>query len=101
MKYFVSDIDSDMGILQLSEDRVVINSDGSLEYIQDGTKNKITISSDRWSTDWDKVVFISYSEFNNKISKQEQTISSLKKERKKLIAASPKLQRLTKQMKLF
>jgi len=99
VKYFVSDIDSDMGILQLSEDRVVINSDGSLEYIKEGTK--ITISSDRWSTDWDKVVFISYSEFNNKISGQEQTISSLKKERKKLIAASPKLQRLTKQMKLF
>ncbi|MBN2802061.1 MAG: hypothetical protein JXR91_03085 [Deltaproteobacteria bacterium] len=101
MKYFVPDPTADMGIRQLGEQNVKIDKNSTLQYSIDGGKTKINVPKDKWFTDWDKTIYAAYSTLNEKIREHTEAISKLKIEKARLVDASPKLQRMENQMKLF
>ena len=101
MKYFVADPYADMGIKQLAGDKVTVLSDDCLEYFDSTANKNIQIKKNEWSTDFDKIVTVAFAQLETAIKKHEQTAVTLKNEQQKLIKASPRLQRLSMQMKLF
>ena len=101
MKYFVADPDSEMGIRQLAEDKVTLLENGSLQYRHPKHGVTITVSSEFWATDWDKSVTGAYTRLTEEINKTKGELEKLQTARSELIASSPYLQRVTKQLKLF
>ena len=101
MKYFVADPSSEMGIRQLSEDKVTLFENGSLQYRHPADGVLITVSSEFWATDWDKSVTGAYSRLTEEIDKVQRHLEKLQNARSELISSSPHLQRVTKQLKLF
>lgn len=101
MKYFVADPYCEMGIRQLGEQRVSLQPDGSLQYRHPQTGETCCVPCEYWATDWDKSLLGSYNRINEEILSVKAKLESLRKSKQELVAASPRLQRIAKQMKLF
>jgi hypothetical protein len=101
MKYFVADPSADMGIRQLGEEKVTLLENGSLQYRHPRTGELHTVASESWATDWDKTAIGAYNRLNEEIGGLEARLQQLLNARAELIASSPRLQRITKQLKLF
>lgn len=101
MKYFVADTTAEMGIRQLSEDKITLLHDGDLVYKHPETGERCKVSAEHWATDFDKMVEGAFNKLNEEIEKQQAILQPLLTAKEDLIAASPKLQRITNQLKLF
>jgi hypothetical protein len=101
MKYFVADPSAEMGIRQLGEERVTLLSNGSLQYRHPQTGELHTVDSEFWATDWDKTAIGAYNRLNEEIGSLEGRLQRLLDARAELVASSPRLQRIAKQLKLF
>ena len=101
MNYFVADSTAETGIRQLAADKVVLNPDGTLRFRHPDTGTDVHVPREDWSTDFDRAVVPAYNRLCADIARLETELERLKRSRSELLSASPRLQRLVKQMRLF